>query len=287
MKVRKAVIPAAGWGGRFAPITKTQPKEMLPLLNRPLIQYAVEEALAAGLSEVIIINSSGKQVIAEYFEPAPAFAAFLQRMGAHKLVQEVRSVEALAVNIRYVTQPEPRGFGHALLSVEGLVGDEPFAVILPDDVVDGREPVLSQMLPVFERYEASVIAVDAIDTRDVNKYGVIRPERLSERVYRVQEMVEKPAPEFAPSRLGIVGRYILTPQIFEAIRRTNADSSRELQLIDALSLLLGRQAIYAVEFEGERYDCGYPFGWTLAQVAFGLKHPEFGDKLREQLRRMV
>ena len=287
MKVRKAVIPAVWWGGRFAPITKSQPKEMLPLLNRPLIQYAVEEALAAGLNEVIIVIPPGKQVIADYFEPAPAFAAFLQRCGEHKMVQEVRRVEALAVNIRFLTQAEPRGLGQALLTAQELVGDEPFAVILPDDVVDARESALAQMLPVFERYEASVIAVDAIDTRDAHKYGVIRPEKLSERVYRVQQLVEKPDLEFSPSRLGIVGRYILTPQVFEAIRRAEADASGEIQLSDALSLLLARQAIYAVEFEGERYDCSSPLGWTMAQVAFGLKHPEFGDKLREQLRRMV
>lgn len=286
MQVRKVVIPAAGWGTRFLPMSKTQPKEMLPLNNKPLIQYAVEEARSAGISQVVIITAPGKQSIAEYFAPSPGLEALLKSRGETGLARELTHLYDLA-DFTYVIQKERLGLGHAVLLAKEAIGDEPFAVILPDDIVDSRQSVLEQMLVVFAEYQSCVIAVEPIDSQDTRKYGVICPERVAERVYQVLSLVEKPEPEVAPSRLGIVGRYILTPEVFEAIRRTAPDGTGEVQLTDALALCLRGKPIYALEFEGQRDDAGNPSGWLEAQVAFGLKHPELGDRLRERLRRLV
>ena len=286
MEVRKAVIPAAGWGTRFLPVTRAYPKELLPLINKPLIQYAVEEAVNSGIKEIIIVTAEGRQDIRDYFKPTPELRALLWEKGYNKLADELGRLDNLA-DITYVTQPERLGLGHAVLMAKEAVGGEPFAVILPDDVVDAREPVLSQMLKVSKKYESSVVAVESIDTPEIQRYGVIRPETVSPRVHKVLALVEKPTPETAPSSLGIVGRYILTPEIFEAIEATRPGSQGEIQLTDAASLLLHTQSIYALEFEGRRFDAGSPAGWVEAQMALGLKHPEFGDALREKLRRMV
>jgi UTP--glucose-1-phosphate uridylyltransferase len=286
MEVRKAVIPAAGWGTRFLPVTRAYPKELLPLINKPLIQYAVEEAVNSGIKEIIIVTAAGKQAIQDYFKPAPELRALLWQKGYNSLADELARLDNLA-DITYVTQPERRGLGHAVLMAKEAVGNEPFAVILPDDVVDAREPVLAQMLKVFKKYGSSVVAVESIDTPEIQRYGVIRPEAVGPRVHKVLSLVEKPSPEAAPSSLGIVGRYILTPQAFEAIEATGPGWDGEIQLTDALSVLLKTQPIYALEFEGRRFDAGRPVGWVEAQVALGLKHPDFGDALREKLRRMV
>jgi UTP--glucose-1-phosphate uridylyltransferase len=286
MQVRKAVIPAAGWGTRFLPLTKAEPKEMLPLLNKPLIQYAVEEAVECGIKDIVIVIAPGKQLLSDYFASSAELRATLIQKGEPSLAAELERLENLA-DISYVTQTERRGLGHAVLMAQSQIGDEPFAIILPDDIVDSREPALEQMLKVFEQYKSSVIAVESIDGQDSRKYGIIRADRLSERVYQVTRLVEKPAPEVAPSHLGIVGRYILTPRIFEALGQTKPGSGGEIQLTDALNLLLSSQCIYALELEGKRYDTGNPLGWLEAQVAFGLKHPEMGDALREKLRKLV
>jgi UTP--glucose-1-phosphate uridylyltransferase len=286
MLVRKAVIPAAGWGTRFLPMTKSCAKEMLPLIDKPLIQYAVEEAIEAGLSEVVIITAPGKHDIATYFQASPELQAWLEKGGESRLARELAQLESLA-KITFITQEKPLGLGHAILTARQAVGAAPFAVILPDDVIDFHQSALQQMLPVFEQRQASVIAVECIDTPDIRKYGVIRPGRTEAGVYQVESLVEKPEPDVAPSHLGIVGRYILTPQIFDAIASTPLDARNEIQLTDALSLLLKGQPIFALEFEGRRYDTGSPLGWLEAQVAFGLKRPELSDALRERLRRLI
>jgi len=286
MDVRKAVISAAGWGTRFLPVTRAYPKELLPLINKPLIQYAVEEAVNSGIKEIIIVTAEGKHAISDYFKPAPELRAFLLEKGENKLADEMARLDNLA-DITYVTQSERLGLGHAVLMAKEAVDGESFAVILPDDVVDAREPVLAQMLKVCKKYESSVVAVESIDTPEIQRYGVIRPETVSPHVHKVLSLVEKPSPAPAPSSLGIVGRYILTPEIFEAIEATKPGSQGEVQLTDALSLLLQIQPIYALEFKGRRFDAGRPVGWVEAQVALGLKNPDFGDALREKLRRMI
>ncbi len=286
MSIRKAVIPAAGWGTRLLPVTKTQPKEMLPVVSKPLVQLAVEEAVEAGISDIVIVIAPNRQAIVDYFTPSPELNAALSRKNETRLAQELARLESLA-NITYVIQREPLGLGHAISLAGPSVGDEPFAVILPDDLIDYPESGLRQMLPVFEQYAASVIAVETVDSQETRKYGVIRPQRVGERVYKVEELVEKPEPDKAPSQLSIVGRYILMPAVFEALARTAPDKGGEIQLTDALSILLQGQAVYALEFEGARYDTGNPLGWLEAQVAYGLKHPEYGEKFREKLRRLV
>jgi UTP--glucose-1-phosphate uridylyltransferase len=286
MEIRKAVIPAAGWGTRFLPMTRAYPKELLPLINRPIIQYAVEEAVDSGIREIIIVTSAGNNAIRDYFKPNPELRFLLLKRGEKRMVAEMERLEHLA-DITYVVQEERRGLGDAVLKAREAVGDQPFAVILPDDVVDAHEPVLAQMMKVAETYNSSVAAVESIDRPEIQRYGVILPEAVGPRVHRVLSLVEKPAPEVAPSHLGIVGRYILTPEIFDALQSTVPGWDGEIQLTDALALLLKSQPIYALEFEGRRFDAGRPAGWIEAQVALGLKNPEFGDALREKLRRMI
>jgi UTP--glucose-1-phosphate uridylyltransferase len=265
MRVNKAVIVAAGWGTRFLPATKAQPKEMLPLLDKPLIQYAVEEAAGSGIEQVVIVTAPGKRSIDDHFSPAPELEAFLEKSGKTALLAGVRRLTGLAA-ITYVIQQQRLGLGHAVLQAREAIGNEPFAVLLPDDIVDSRLPVLSQMLNVFNRYKASVLAVEQINRRDSPKYGVIKPEKLAAGVYQVRGLVEKPSPEDAPSQLGIVGRYILMPGIFDAIAATPPGKGGE--------------------FEGVRYDTGTPQGWLEAQVAFALKRPDF-KQLKQRLRRLL
>ena len=286
MEVRKAVIAAAGWGTRFLPVTRAYPKELLPLVNKPIIQYAVEEALASGIKEIIIIVSASSQAIKDYFKPNPQLKTVLERRGDKRGAAELGRLDTLP-GISYVVQSERKGLGHAVLMAKEAVGNEPFAVILPDDVIDSREPALGQLIKTFKAQQSSVVAVDAIDSPEIQRYGVITPEVVRERVYKVLSLVEKPAPELAPSHLGIVGRYILTPQIFGAIEATSPGWDGEIQLTDSLSILMKTQDIFALEFEGRRFDVGRPPGWVEAQVAYGIKNPEYGDALRENLRRMV
>ncbi|MCL2281588.1 MAG: UTP--glucose-1-phosphate uridylyltransferase [Dehalococcoidia bacterium] len=286
MKVRKAVIPAAGWGTRFLPITRAYPKELLPLITKPLIQVAVEEVVASGIEEVIIVVAEECCFIQEYFQSAPELNALLTQKGENHLAKEMCRLERLA-HISYVTQVERLGLGHAVLTARDAVGDEPFAVILPDDVVDASEPALLQMMKIFHDYGSSVLGVVDVDTPDIQRYGVIRPESVKPCVHKVLALVEKPTPAAAPSQLGIVGRYILTPQIFDAIAATGPGRGGEIQLTDALSILLQSQPIYALEFCGKRFDAGNPLGWLEAQVALGLKHHEYGDALRQKLRQII
>ena len=282
MKVRKAVITAGGWGTRFLPITRSQPKEMLPLINKPLIHYAVEEALDSGIEQVIMVTALGKNAIEDYFDRSFELEYFLEQKGEKKLLGEMRDLSSM-VNICYIRQKEQLGLGHAVMAARDIVGNEPFAVLLPDDVIDNEIPALKQMLDVYDKYQASVIAVETVSPADTRKYGIIEAETISERLSRVHKLVEKPEPEEAPSNLGIVGRYILTPEIFDIIKATPAGKKGEIQITDSLQILLGSQAIYAWEFEGARYDAGFPMGWLKANISLALANPEIGPQLKEYM----
>ena len=286
MKVRKAVITAGGWGTRFLPITRSQPKEMLPLINKPLIQYAVEEAINSGIEQIIVVTALGKNAIEDYFDRSFELEYFLERKGETRLLQEMRELSNL-VNICYIRQKEPLGLGHAILATKDIITDVPFAVLLPDDIIDSEVPALKQMLEVYEKHGTTVIAVEQVGSQDTVKYGIIEPERVSERLYQVLSLVEKPKPHEAPSNLGIVGRYILTPEIFDALRVTRPGKKREVQVTDALQLLLKEQKIVAYEFEGVRHDTGNPLGWLKATLAFALNHPDIGPQLKEYLRKLL
>jgi len=286
MKVRKAVITAAGWGTRFLPITKSQPKEMLPLINKPLIQYAVEEAINSGIEQIILITALGKHAIEDYFDRSFELEYVLERKGATKLLREMRELSDLA-NICYLRQKEQRGLGHAILIAKDIIADEPFAVLLPDDIIDSKVPALKQLIGVYEQYRASVIAVERVKSQDTVKYGIIEPDRISDHLYRVLGLLEKPEPPEAPSDLGIVGRYVLMPEIFDALEAALPGKDGEIQLTDALELLLKQQEVNACEFEGVRYDTGTPLGWLEATIALALKHPDIGQKLREYLRHLL
>jgi len=286
MRVRKAVITAAGWGTRFLPVTRSQPKEMLPLVDKPLIQYAVAEALASGIEQIIIITSPGKRAIEDYFQPAPELEDYLERKGETALLAQMREISGM-VDIQYIYQEEPLGLGHAVLTARDAIGSEPFAVILPDDVIDSRVPSLKSMMAIHQRYDCGVLAVETIADEDTRRYGIIEPEPVAAGIYRVLSLVEKPEPAQVPSRLGIVGRYILTPRIFDAIRDTGKDERGEVQLTDALQRLLKQQKLYACEIEGTRYDTGTPPGWLKANVALALKRDDIGPEFREYLKKLL
>ncbi|MDD5082041.1 MAG: UTP--glucose-1-phosphate uridylyltransferase GalU [Dehalococcoidales bacterium] len=286
MKIRKAVIVAAGWGVRFLPITKTQPKEMLPLINKPLIQYSVEEIVDSGIEQVILVTSVGKRSIEDYFDRSAELECFLEQKGESGFLKEVRRLSSL-VDICTVRQKEQLGLGHAVLSAKNAVGREPFAVLLPDDIIAGHSPALKEMIAVFERYDANVLAVERIAAQDTVKYGIIEPREIADRIYEVKSLVEKPEPEQAPSNLGIVGRYLLMPEIFDVLEKTPPGKKGEVQLTDGLQLLLKQQAIYACEFEGTRYDAGTPVGWLKTNIAFALRHPSIGPEIKEYLRQCL
>ena len=286
MKVRKAVITAAGWGTRFLPVTKSQPKGMLPLVDKPLIQYSVEEAVNSGIEQIIIITALGKGAIEDYFARSPELEDSLRQKGDTERLKEIRELSNLA-DIRYIKQQEQLGLGHAILTAQDMVGNEPFAVLLPDDIIDSQVPVLKQLLAVYEQQETNVVAVEHISPQDTIKYGIIEPKQVSPRIYQILSLVEKPEPAEALSNLGVVGRYILMPQIFDALKTVPPGKNQEIQLTDALQLLHNQQAIYACEFEGVRYDTGTPLGWLEATVALALKRPDIGPELREYLRQLL
>lgn len=286
MKVRKAVITAAGWGTRFLPVTKAQPKEMLPLITKPLIQYAVEEAINSGIEQIIIITALGKQAIEDYFSRSPELETVLEQKGETKRLEEIRGLSSLA-DICYVRQKEQLGLGHAILTAKDIVGKEPFAVLLPDDIIDSKSPALKQMIEIYQQYKTNILAVERIANRDTVKYGIIDPEKVSSDIHQVLGLIEKPEPAQAPSNLGVVGRYILMPEIFDVLEATPPGKNQEIQLTDALQALLKQQAIYAYEFEGVRYDTGTPIGWLKATMAFALKQPNIGPELRKYLRRLL
>jgi UTP--glucose-1-phosphate uridylyltransferase len=286
MKVRKAVILAGGKGTRFLPLTKSQPKEMLPLVDKPLMQVAVEEAVSSGMDQVIIVIADDKRAIREYFEPSPELERFLEQKEDIERLQQIRDLAGLA-DISYVVQEKPYGLGHAVMTARDLVGREPFAVILPDDIIDSEIPGLKQMADVFEEYNASVLAVTPVNYESTKDYGIIDPENVADGLYRVLSLVEKPLPQAATSNLGIVGRYILTPEIFEAIENTPVGRGREIQLTDAIQLLLAHQPVYACELKGIRYDTGTPLGWLKLVMAAAVKRDDIGPEIKQFLKYLL
>ena len=284
MKIRKAVFTAAGLGTRLLPATKAQPKEMLPLVDKPIIQYVVEEAVAAGIEQIIIVTGRGKRAIEDHFDVAFELEYYLKQKHDTEALREVRKISELANTVTYIRQKEPLGIGHAILVTKEIVGNEPFAVLFPDDLINARIPCLKQMTNVFEKYKCSVLAVQQVERSAVSRYGIISPKQIEERVYQVTDLVEKPKVEDAPSNLGIVGRYILTPEIFECLERTPPGKGGEIQITDGLRLLLQQQAIYGYEFEGTRYDTGNKLGFLKASVEMALQRPDLGDDFRRYLK---
>jgi UTP--glucose-1-phosphate uridylyltransferase len=285
-RIRKAVFPAAGLGTRFLPATKAQPKEMLTLVDKPIIQYGVEEAVESGLTEIIIVTSRGKSVIEDHFDVASDLEAFLASKGKHALLEEVRRVSALT-KVTSVRQGDPLGLGHAVLMARGLVGNEPFAVVLGDDIFDAVPPALKQMVDVFDRVEAPIIAVERVPEADVSSYGILAVEpapELGPRVHRILDMVEKPRREVAPSNLAIIGRYLLTPDIFPALEATASDKSGEIQLTNGMRRLLQARPFYALEVDGVRHDAGNKVGFLKATAYFALKRPDVSAAFTEYLK---
>ena len=287
MRVRKAVFPAAGLGTRFLPATKAQPKEMLPLVDKPIIQYGVEEALASGCDQIIIITGRGKQAIEDHFDVSYELERVLEDRKKTDSLAIVRHISDL-IHVAYVRQKEALGLGHAVLTARELVGDEPFAVLLADDVIDADPPCLKQMISVFEETQSSVLATQIVEGQAISAYGVldVRPAdgRFEGRLYEIVNMVEKPRPEEAPSNLAIIGRYILTPRVFDSLSRIQAGAGGELQLTDGMKLLLKQEKMYAYVYQGRRHDTGDKLGFLKATVEFALKRDDLGETFRQYLK---
>ena len=286
MQIRKAVFPAAGLGTRFLPATKAQPKEMLPLVDKPLIQYVMEEAVGAGIRNITIVTGRGKNAIEDHFDVSYELEQVLERRGKHDLLKEIRRISNM-VNVSYVRQKEALGLGHAILVAKHSIGNEPFAVMLGDDIIDSEIPCMKQMMDLFEKLQASIIATCEVPASEISQYGVIRGyplEGFGNRVYRVQDVVEKPPAAEAPSNLAIIGRYILTPEIFAILEKTRSGSGGEIQLTDGIRLLLEQQPVYAYMFEGTRYDAGDKLGFLKATVEFTLKREDLGEPFRQYLK---
>ena len=283
--LRKAVFPAAGLGTRFLPATKAQPKEMLPLVDKPIIQYGVEEAVASGLRDILLVTGRGKNAIEDHFDVSVELETFLESRGKREQLAEIRKISSM-INVAYVRQGEPLGLGHAVLVTRDLVNDEPFAVILADDVIDAEPPALGQMIEVFNRVDGPVIAVERVPRSDISSYGVIAPApdaHLGPGVYRVQDLVEKPPAAEAPSDLAIIGRYILTPDIFPALAAIRSDRTGEIQLTNGLRELLRSRPLYACEIKGVRHDTGNKLGFLKAVVYFALKRPDLAEPFSKYL----
>jgi UTP--glucose-1-phosphate uridylyltransferase len=282
--IRKAVFPVAGLGTRFLPATKASPKEMLPVVDKPLIQYAAEEAVAAGIEQLIFVTSSSKRAIEDHFDKNQELEDELARRGKHDLLDIAKFIVPEGVSCIYIRQAEALGLGHAVLCAKPVVGDEPFAVILADDLIDGQEqPCLSQMVNIYEKQACSVIAVENVERAETDKYGIIQPEPVYEGVLKIQNVVEKPAPDKAPSTLAIVGRYLLTPSIFNYLEKTDRGAGGEIQLTDAIAQLLLEEQVLACQFRGTRYDCGSKLGYLIATIDYALQHPNLREAFREHL----
>ena len=287
MKVRKAIIPAAGFGTRFLPATKAQPKEMITVIDKPLIQYTVEEIIGAGIRQIGVVTSRGKSTMEDHFDRSPELEAFLEEKGKLNLLEEVRKLSRLA-DFTYIRQPEALGLGHAILMGEVFAAGEPVAALTPDDIYDCRVPCIKQLVDAFVELRGTVIVLGRVDKEGTKKYGIIKVKKqISERVFEVADMVEKPGPEKAFSDLGILGRYVFTPEIFEAIKRTPADSRGEIQITDAIRVLLDSQPVYGLLFEGKRYDCGNKLGFLEATIALALKNPEFSGPVKEFIKSLL
>lgn len=288
MDVKKAVFPVAGMGTRFLPATKANPKEMLPIVDKPLIQYAAEEAIAAGIDELIFVTSSSKRAIEDHFDKNYEMETELEKRGKKALLNVLRGIVPEGISCVYVRQAEALGLGHAVLCAKPVVGNEPFAVILADDLINGgEESCLSQMVSVYNEHKCSVLGVETVDPQDTDKYGVVKPSEISEGLSRVDGIVEKPHPEVAPSSLAVVGRYILTPEIFSLLERTGRGAGGEIQLTDAIAKLLKEQQVLAHSFNGKRYDCGSKLGYLQATVEYALEHSELSEEFRSYLKSFV
>lgn len=284
--VRKAIIPAAGLGTRFLPATKASPKEMLPLVDKPLIQYAVEEAVASGIEDIIIITGRGKRAIEDHFDRSFELEENLKGNGKAQLLKDIRDISQLA-NFCYVRQPEALGLGHAVLCARHLIGEEPFAVILGDEVIDAKIPALAQLMRIFDAGNGAVLGVQKVRRQDVSHYGIIDAQRIADGLHRIVDLVEKPAPAQAPSRYAVIGRYVLSPEIFPILERTSPGKNREIQLTDALRQLAREAPSYAKEIVGQRYDAGDKLGFLQATVEFALKSPTLGRSFSAYLKQVA
>ncbi len=276
MKVKKAIIPAAGLGTRFLPATKAQPKEMLPIVDKPTIQYIIEEAVASGIEEILIITGRNKKCIEDHFDKSIELEMELEKSGKSELLELVRDISDM-VDIHYIRQKEPKGLGHAIHCAKTFVGNEPFAVLLGDDVVYSQVPCLKQLIDCYSEYKTTILGVQEVAEEDVSKYGIVDGIHIEDRVYKVKDLVEKPKPEESPSNIAILGRYIITPQIFEKIENTTPGKGGEIQLTDALKALMNEEAMYAYNFQGKRYDVGDKLGFIQANIEFALRKPELRD----------
>jgi UTP--glucose-1-phosphate uridylyltransferase len=286
-KVKKAVFPVAGLGTRFLPATKASPKEMLPIVDKPLIQYAVEEAMAAGITDIIFISSRTKRTVEDHFDKAYELETELAARGKNRDLELVQSIRPSGVNFIYIRQAEALGLGHAVLCAQPVIGNEPFAVILADDLIDGSPAVMKQMVDQYDYYQCSVLGVQQVAPEDTASYGIVDATSMAERVSRVNAIVEKPRPEDAPSNLGVVGRYILTPRIFHHIQHLKPGAGGELQLTDAIAALLKEQQVLAYAFDGIRYDCGSKLGYLQATVEYALKHSEVSEDFAAYLKNRI
>lgn len=282
-KITRAVFPAAGLGTRFLPATKASPKEMLPLVDKPLIQHVVEEAVASGIESVVIVTGRGKTAIEDHFDVSFELESLLRERGREADLLQVRAISEM-VRVSYVRQQEALGLGHAILQARDQVGDQPFAVMLSDDIIDAKTPALRQLIDVYEKYDAPVVGTMQIAGEAISRFGVLDVDEVEDGVFRIKDMVEKPLASEAPSDLAIIGRYILTPDIFEEIERTKPGAVGEIQITDAMRALLKKRDFYAVRFEGTRYDAGDKLGFLIATVQFALKHPDLATEFRDYLR---
>jgi UTP--glucose-1-phosphate uridylyltransferase len=282
-RINKAVFPVAGLGTRFLPVTKASPKEMLPIVDKPLIQYAVEEAVASGITHMVFITGRNKRAIEDHFDKAYELETELEERGRHNLLDQVRDVLPKHISCTYVRQSEALGLGHAVLCARAVVGTEPFAVILADDLIDAKVPVLKQMVERFEQERRTIVAVQPIPIEESRSYGIIKGEPAGERIYKMTGIVEKPHPEVAPSNLAVVGRYILTPGVMDTLERVIPGAGGEIQLTDAIATVLRSEGAFGYEFEGRRFDCGSKIGYLEANVMYALKHPEVGKEFGEFL----
>lgn len=282
MKVKKAIIPAAGMGTRFLPATKAQPKEMLPIVDKPTIQYIIEEAVASGIEEILIITGRNKRAIEDHFDKSVELEDELRNNHKDELLQLVKGISDLA-DIHFIRQKEPRGLGHAVGRAKTFVGNEPFAVMLGDDIVDSEVPCLKQLIDCYDEYKTSILGVQPVCETQVSKYGIVKGIKIEEKVYKVKDLVEKPKTEEAPSNIAILGRYIITPKIFEILEKTKPGKGGEIQLTDALKGLASQEAMYSYSFDGKRYDVGDKFGFLQANIEYALKREDLREELIEYL----
>lgn len=286
MKVRKAIIPAAGLGTRFLPVTKAQPKEMLPIVDKPTIQYIIEEAIASGIESILIITGRGKRAIEDHFDRSFELEEELKKKNQEELLQQVREIANL-VDIHYIRQKEPRGLGHAIHCAKAFTGNEPFAVLLGDDIVDSEVPCMRQMIDIYNEYKTTILGVQPVDPEDVSKYGIVAGNKVDDRIYKVKDLIEKPEKQDAPSNIAILGRYIISPTIFQYLENAKPGKNGEIQLTDSLRELVRHEAMYAYEFIGRRYDVGNKLGFLEATVEFALKRNDLREDFEAYLRKLL